>query len=97
RRPRRRRRPLPPAPSRPPCHPQHRHHRASGRDPAQEEEVMIAVRRRRSPTTNQGGAQIPTGGVAGAVAPGSIEVTPRFLRVGDGVSAPLVVTGYSAE
>ena len=58
---------------------------------------MIAVRRRRTSTTNQGGAQIPAGGVAGTVAPASIEVTPRFLRVGDGYSATLVVTGYPAE
>ncbi|HEX8630712.1 MAG TPA: ATP-binding protein [Catenuloplanes sp.] len=34
---------------------------------------------------------------AGVVAPGSVEVTPRFLRVGDGYAATLVVTGYPAE
>ncbi|MBQ1022801.1 VirB4 family type IV secretion system protein [Micromonospora sp. C95] len=39
----------------------------------------------------------PTGGVAGVVAPASVEVTPRFLRVGDGYAATLVVTGYPAE
>ncbi|MEU1606043.1 VirB4 family type IV secretion system protein [Micromonospora matsumotoense] len=35
--------------------------------------------------------------LAGAVAPASVEVTPRMLRVGDGYAATLVVTGYPAE
>ncbi|WP_422733850.1 VirB4 family type IV secretion system protein [Micromonospora sp. WMMD558] len=35
--------------------------------------------------------------VAATVAPASVEVTPRFLRVGDGYAATLVVTGYPAE
>ncbi|MEV0430597.1 DUF87 domain-containing protein [Micromonospora sp. NPDC050495] len=35
--------------------------------------------------------------VAAAVAPASVEVTPRGLRVGDGYAATLVVTGYPAE
>nr|WP_241826294.1 ATP-binding protein [Micromonospora sp. TSRI0369] len=35
--------------------------------------------------------------MAAAVAPASVEVTPRFLRVGDGYAATLVVTGYPAE
>ena len=35
--------------------------------------------------------------VAGAVAPASVEVMPRMLRVGDGYAATLVVTGYPAE
>ncbi|MFG1952444.1 VirB4 family type IV secretion system protein [Micromonospora sp. NPDC048830] len=35
--------------------------------------------------------------LAAAVAPASVEVTPRFLRVGDGYAATLVVTGYPAE
>ena len=39
----------------------------------------------------------PTAGVAATVAPASVEVTPRFLRVGDGYAATLVVTGYPAE
>jgi type IV secretory pathway VirB4 component len=42
------------------------------------------------------GAEPPSAGL-GAVAPGSVELTPRFLRVGDGFSATLVVTGYPAE
>ncbi|PWR16161.1 conjugal transfer protein TraC [Micromonospora sicca] len=37
------------------------------------------------------------GGVAATVAPASVEVTPRMLRVGDGYAATLVVTGYPAE
>jgi type IV secretory pathway VirB4 component len=37
------------------------------------------------------------GGVAGVVAPASVQVTPRYLRVGDGYCATLVVTGYPAE
>ncbi|MGW3606879.1 VirB4 family type IV secretion system protein [Micromonospora sp. NPDC005161] len=36
-------------------------------------------------------------GLAAAVAPTSVEVTPRMLRVGDGYAATLVVTGYPAE
>ena len=39
----------------------------------------------------------PTGGVAAAVAPGSVEVTPRFVRVGNGYCATLAVNGYPAE
>ena len=39
----------------------------------------------------------PTAGLAAAVAPASVEVTPRMLRVGDGYAATLVVTGYPAE
>ncbi|MEV0726962.1 conjugal transfer protein TraC [Micromonospora purpureochromogenes] len=35
--------------------------------------------------------------LATAVAPASVEVTPRMLRVGDGYAATLVVTGYPAE
>ena len=58
---------------------------------------MIGFKRRRTPATSKTDANLPSGGLAGAVAPGSIEVTPRFLRVGDGFSATLVVTGYPAE
>ncbi|WP_460792489.1 VirB4 family type IV secretion system protein [Micromonospora sonneratiae] len=36
-------------------------------------------------------------GLASAVAPASVEVNPRWLRVGDGYTATLVVTGYPAE
>jgi type IV secretory pathway VirB4 component len=36
-------------------------------------------------------------GLAATVAPASVEVTPRMLRVGDGYAATLVVTGYPAE
>lgn len=35
--------------------------------------------------------------LAATIAPASVEVTPRFLRVGDGYAATLVVTGYPAE
>ncbi|MFY1673928.1 VirB4 family type IV secretion system protein [Plantactinospora sp. WMMB334] len=38
-----------------------------------------------------------TSGVAAVVAPASVEVTPRFLRVGDGYAATLAVSGYPAE
>ncbi|MEV4481841.1 VirB4 family type IV secretion system protein [Micromonospora coxensis] len=37
------------------------------------------------------------GRLAAAVAPASVEVTPRCVRVGDGYAATLVVTGYPAE
>ncbi|BCJ65681.1 VirB4 family type IV secretion system protein [Polymorphospora rubra] len=36
-------------------------------------------------------------GVAATVAPAAVEVTPRWLRVGDGYAATMVVTGYPAE
>ncbi len=36
-------------------------------------------------------------GLTATVAPTSVEVTPRMLRVGDGYAATLVVTGYPAE
>ncbi|SCL20493.1 AAA-like domain-containing protein [Micromonospora pallida] len=45
-------------------------------------------------TAPSGGA---AAGLASAVAPASVEVTPRWLRVGDGYTATLVVTGYPAE
>ncbi|WP_194820924.1 VirB4 family type IV secretion system protein [Micromonospora sp. S-DT3-3-22] len=35
--------------------------------------------------------------LASTVAPATVEVTPRWLRVGDGYAATLVVTGYPAE
>src|SRR5207248_5322132 len=54
-------------------------------------------KRRRTSATKQASAHIPPGGLAGAVAPASIELAPRFLRVGDGYAATLVVTGYPAE
>jgi type IV secretory pathway VirB4 component len=38
-----------------------------------------------------------TSSLAAAAAPASVEVTPRYLRVGDGYAATLVVTGYPAE
>jgi type IV secretory pathway VirB4 component len=39
----------------------------------------------------------PAADVATAVTPASVEVTPRWLRVGDGYTATLAVTGYPAE
>ncbi|MGC4856650.1 VirB4 family type IV secretion system protein [Micromonospora sp. DT4] len=56
---------------------------------------MISVRRRRAP--NDDSTSPPSAGLAATVAPASVEVTPRFLRVGDGYAATLVVTGYPAE
>ncbi|MEV4826854.1 DUF87 domain-containing protein [Micromonospora sp. NPDC049257] len=44
-----------------------------------------------------GGAQPRPASLASAVAPATVEVTPRWLRVGDGYAATLVVTGYPAE
>jgi type IV secretory pathway VirB4 component len=55
---------------------------------------MITVRRRRVINAT---ASPPSAGLAATVAPASIEVTPRMLRVGDGYAATLVVTGYPAE
>ena len=51
---------------------------------------------RRAPAA-AGGEQVATAGLAAAVAPGSVEVTPRFVRVGGGFCATLAVTGYPAE
>lgn len=56
---------------------------------------MITVKRRRTP--NDDSTSPPSAGLAATVAPASVEVTPRFLRVGDGYAATLVVTGYPAE
>ncbi|WP_431895484.1 VirB4 family type IV secretion system protein [Micromonospora haikouensis] len=47
--------------------------------------------------TTGGGAQPQSASLASAVAPATVEVTPRWLRVGDGYTATLVVTGYPAE
>ncbi|WP_432832990.1 VirB4 family type IV secretion system protein [Dactylosporangium sp. CA-092794] len=58
---------------------------------------MISVRRRRAAPTVDAGDSTPPAALAAAVAPASVEVTPRFLRVGDGYAATLVVTGYPAE
>ncbi|MEU7757654.1 ATP-binding protein [Micromonospora aurantiaca] len=55
----------------------------------------MSVRRRRAP--NDDSTSPPSAGLAATVAPASVEVTPRFLRVGDGYAATLVVTGYPAE
>ncbi|MBU8857738.1 MULTISPECIES: DUF87 domain-containing protein [unclassified Micromonospora] len=52
--------------------------------------------RLRRPTRADTGAR-QRSSLAGAVAPASVEVTPRMLRVGDGYAATLVVTGYPAE
>ncbi|MEU5554263.1 DUF87 domain-containing protein [Micromonospora sp. NPDC047793] len=41
--------------------------------------------------------EAPPASLASAVAPATVEVTPRWLRVGDGYAATLVVTGYPAE
>src|SRR2546430_1542871 len=58
---------------------------------------MITAKRRRqrgtTSITREPGAQT----LAGGVAPASIELAPRFLRVGDRYAATLVVTGYPAE
>ncbi|MGW0215025.1 VirB4 family type IV secretion system protein [Micromonospora chokoriensis] len=56
---------------------------------------MISVKRRRAPIDDS--TNPPSAGLAATVAPASVEVTPRFLRVGDGYAATLVVTGYPAE
>jgi type IV secretory pathway VirB4 component len=58
---------------------------------------VISVRRRRAPYDDNPSASPPSAGLAATVAPASVEVTPRFLRVGDGYAATLVVTGYPAE
>ncbi|MEU1238339.1 ATP-binding protein [Micromonospora aurantiaca] len=55
------------------------------------------MRRRHAPHDDNPSASPPSTGLAATVAPASVEVTPRFLRVGDGYAATLVVTGYPAE
>ncbi|MEV8504522.1 DUF87 domain-containing protein [Actinoplanes sp. NPDC051475] len=51
----------------------------------------------RSSTRSRTDATDVSGAVAATIAPASVEVTPRFLRVGDGYTATLIVTGYPAE
>ncbi|MCW3818602.1 DUF87 domain-containing protein [Micromonospora sp. DR5-3] len=51
----------------------------------------MKLRHRSQPADRQPSA------LAATVTPASVEVTPRFLRVGDGYAATLVVTGYPAE
>ena len=46
------------------------------------------------PDTERRGAVAGAASLASAVAPATVEVTPRWLRVGDGYAATLVVTGY---
>ncbi|MEV6523147.1 DUF87 domain-containing protein [Longispora sp. NPDC051575] len=48
---------------------------------------------RRRPSTAAG----DRADLASAVAPASVEVGPRWLRLGDGYAATLIVTGYPAE
>ena len=57
---------------------------------------MKTLTRTRDRTTEADGGR-PRSSLAATVAPASVEVTPRFLRVGDGYAATLVVTGYPAE
>ncbi|MBF9132759.1 DUF87 domain-containing protein [Plantactinospora sp. S1510] len=52
------------------------------------------IRKRRF---GDGGGQPQPASLASAVAPATVEVTPRWLRVGDGFTATLVVTAYPAE
>src|SRR5204863_2270979 len=87
-------RPVHPAAPRWPRRPQHHHHRARGEEiegPDEEDPMKLQTRRRRQPepATHDAGEQILAGG--------AVEVGPRFLRVGDGFCATLVVTGYPAE
>lgn len=56
-----------------------------------------ALTRTRPHHTASGGQAATGGQVAQVVAPASVEVGPRFLRVGDGYAATLIVTGYPAE
>jgi type IV secretory pathway VirB4 component len=58
---------------------------------------MIGKRRQRPGPTREVDTSRPSGGLAAAVTPASVEVTPRWLRIGDGYAATLVVTGYPAE
>ncbi|MEU8048446.1 VirB4 family type IV secretion system protein [Micromonospora haikouensis] len=55
---------------------------------------MISRRRRGGGGAGGSGR---AGAVESTVAPATVEVTPRWLRVGDGYAATLVVTGYPAE
>jgi len=59
--------------------------------------MRLNLRRRTARRPAKAVALPPTGGVAAAVAPGSVEVTPRFVRVGNGYCATLAVNGYPAE
>jgi type IV secretory pathway VirB4 component len=54
--------------------------------------MKILTRETRQDTDDRGSSAL-----AATTAPAAVEVTPRFLRVGDGYAATLVVTGYPAE
>lgn len=55
------------------------------------------ITKRRHAGNHTGEQQPGTASLASTVAPAAVEVTPRWLRVGDGYAATLVVTGYPAE
>jgi type IV secretory pathway VirB4 component len=59
--------------------------------------MKLSIRGRRCITDMAETPSAGPGGVAGAVAPAAVELTPRYLRVGDGYAATLAVTGYPAE
>src|SRR5258707_13972603 len=51
---------------------------------------------RRKPTSTDASPADPAW-LAAVLGPAAIEHTPRYLRVGDGYAATLIVTGYPAE
>lgn len=56
---------------------------------------MPLLQRRKA--TNTAASPADSAGLAAVVGPAAIEHTPRYLRVGDGYAATLIVTGYPAE
>jgi type IV secretory pathway VirB4 component len=57
--------------------------------------MNLLNRRKPAPATTASPAD--TAGLAAVLGPSAVEITPRYLRVGDGYAATLAVTGYPAE
>ncbi|MGI5213302.1 VirB4 family type IV secretion system protein [Plantactinospora sp. CA-290183] len=53
--------------------------------------------KRQKPTTAADASPADPAGLAAVVGPAAIDHTPRYLRLGDGYAATLIVTGYPAE
>jgi type IV secretory pathway VirB4 component len=56
----------------------------------------MTVRKRRN-TTGPEPSPADAAGVAAVLGPAAVQNTPRYLRIGDGYAATLIVTGYPAE
>src|SRR6266568_1862172 len=63
-------------------------------------DLLLPWRSKKKPPTSAGDRASDAAGaaaLAAVIGPGAVEVGPRYVRVGDGYAATLVVTGYPAE